>query len=109
MDSTLNLMCGSDTAYIYELKIIDQFVGDERNKFKVYGLKYYTSVTRFGYGDINCPLKFEGSRTSGGLPIAIFVNDECFDLGGYFLTKDTSRTTFLNFLDLVACAERFSH
>lgn len=107
-DSTISVMCGLDTVFIYDLKKIRQFVGDDGKTYKVYNLKFINSAVRIGYGLIDCPLKMKVQNLMGGLPVALVQDNESINLGGYNFTRDTSRVTLLRLLDLIASAERNS-
>lgn len=102
LDSTLNIMCGFDTAFIYDLKYKDMFVLNDSTIIRFYGVLFSNSLNRSGYGNVECPLQFGNSESFGGLPIVIFENYDSFYIGDYYFEKqsDSAELIFDKWVDL---------
>lgn len=101
-DSTLNFMCGFDSAFIYELKYKDMFVLNDSTIIRFYGILFSNSLDRGGFGDVECPLQFRNNESFGGLPIVIFENYDSFFIGDYYFEKqrDSAKLIFDKWVDL---------
>jgi len=84
MDSTLFLMIGPDSMFIYELKI-HSVVEYKEDTFRFYNVLFRKSLNRSGYELFNIPLAFEYDSLFGGVLIACFHDNNSFGIGGHYL------------------------
>lgn len=102
VDSTMYFMCGFDTAFIYNLALVKEEIENDTLIWRGYELKFSNSLTIHGYRPIICPLKFEGNENNGGIPLAIFKNNDSFKIGEYYFTRDTSKLLFDKWIGLIS-------
>lgn len=74
VDSTMYFMCGFDTAFIYNLALVEEDYENDTLIWRGYDLKFSSSLTTHGYKNIICPFKFEGNENNGGIPLVVFRN-----------------------------------
>lgn len=101
LDSTMYLISGYDTSFVYTLSEILTYRKDDTTTLRGYNLKYNYSATRDGCETLECKLKLTGNPYFGGIPMALFCNDNYFILGDYEFKKDTSKFLFDNWISLV--------
>lgn len=102
IDSTIYIMCGFDSMFIYDMQIKQKIQFNDSILFAIFDFNFNNSIDRSGYGNIDCPLKFNTNETNGGLPLVIFENNTSFLIGGYEFARmeDSAEAVFNKWVDL---------
>lgn len=87
LDSTLYLMCGNDSASIYDLKYKHLIELNDSLIVRMFGVLYSESLDRRGYGSMECPIVFTTNEFFGGLVMVAFENYDTFYFGGYCFNR----------------------
>ena len=103
-DSTIHIMCGFDTAFIYDLRFKYDLKFDSCT-VRAYHILYSDALTRSGYKNIECRLELKANELNGNLPMAFFEDNDYLSFGGIVFRKpiepQSTKALFQKWIDLL--------
>lgn len=86
IDSSVCILYGLDTAYFYDLHLIEEIylpeLMNEDEKLFILGMTYSSSLTRMRYEHIECKIDFQLDKSYGNSLTAVFQGNQTAIIGG---------------------------